>query len=266
MKKTVLFLMLGALLLFQGSSTAMINGDAERARFFPYVGTLILNLFAPDGELVAGCTAVLVSDRVVLTAGHCLDPTWLFNPRFTLESPVSHDSVAYPGTAFTHPILDFGVLVLTRPVDLRGRYGKLPGLGQVARLYADGAGPRLTLVGYGLSDPNDPCPAVECESQGTRKVGTGTFSALDAVSLTLSTPETPPCYGDSGSPAFVAHSRVMAGLLLDADCQSWASYIRLDLPEVQKFIKQSQASAPHHGGHNASSLENWRREIWRHVR
>jgi len=69
-KRTLLLLWLLLVLLLSTSAQAIIGGEPDGNRH-PYAGA-VFDL-AGDGSLGIGCSGVLVSPRVFLTAGHCTE-------------------------------------------------------------------------------------------------------------------------------------------------------------------------------------------------
>lgn len=143
----------------------------------PHVVTL---LFIQNGEGFFSCTGTLLTEYVVLTAGHCTasgrnpnDATWVRNDA-DIDAAIDNELGDYatvqewldatwsPGEAIPHPqfddyaqfpdTFDIGVVLLQKPIVV-GKYGKLPAPRQFDFL-ATARGPigkrSAVIVGYGL--------------------------------------------------------------------------------------------------------------------
>ena len=167
------------------------------------------------------CTGTLVSDRVVLTAAHCLEngePPALFGVRLV-------DDINVPGAALevervgVHPmycgsdpvvckvdVWDFGYLLLREPVP-----GVAPARPLVTQDEWDEAmtvGAPVTLVGYGYNEKMLPGIKREVEAPIVKFSASGL--EFQAGGMGLDT-----CSGDSGGPAFVtlaAGETMLAGV------------------------------------------------------
>jgi MYXO-CTERM domain-containing protein len=181
--------------------TPIYGGGAVEPGAWPNVTAILLG-----GQL---CTGTLVSDRVVLTAAHCLEDVevaGLLQVRIT-------DDIYAPGATYkverfgSHPqycgsdpkvckvdVWDFGYLVLSEPVV--GVAPARPLVTQAAWDEAMAVGASVTLVGYGYNEKllhgikrQVDAPIVKFSPSGLE---------FQAGGMGLDT-----CSGDSGGPAFV---------------------------------------------------------------
>jgi hypothetical protein len=231
----------------------------------PYAGVLGRTV---DGQVAAGCSGVLISPTVFLTAAHCAinkvnNPSlanWVtFDPDWTLASPPAETyPVAYAAVPAGWddplrghaPALDIGVEVLQRPVT-GVTPARLPTAGQLDALLADGAlrGSTLDLVGYGASQillGDGPPQLVWTPVTGVaqRRVAQEQFVSLHDDWLDTNSvngfDQGSSCGGDSGAPHLLHGSDVVAGInsWLQNACESWTLSIRLDTPDARAFLGQ----------------------------
>jgi hypothetical protein len=154
-----------------------ITWGAPDGNDHPNVVTL---LFVQAGEGYFSCTGTLLTQYLVLTAGHCTEglgqtnsETWVRNDP-DIDAAIASELPNYPsvgawlaatwvpGQAVPHPdfadyaqfpdTYDIGLVLLERPI-MVGQYGELPALGQFDYLLTR-RGPisqrRAAVVGYGL--------------------------------------------------------------------------------------------------------------------
>jgi hypothetical protein len=106
MRRVVLVLgtMALAILLAGGVAQAIINGEPDRGpKAHPYVGAYVAKF---EGELLPVCSGTLISPRVFLTAGHCMEieiekdrPAYVsFDPTYRPGA-----SRLIKGTPYLHP-------------------------------------------------------------------------------------------------------------------------------------------------------------------
>jgi hypothetical protein len=220
--------------------------DGER---HPYVGIAV---FLVDGQQSHFCSGTLLSPTVFLTAGHCtVDTDSLAYVSFDTAIPGATGFVT--GEPFTHPdydtgfpnTRDVGVIVLDEPVVL-DEYGVLPELGAIDA-FATQRGQQnqlFTIVGYG-DQAIVPKPAWE----PVRYFGTPQLVTLDSAltggfNIQLSgnngrRAAGGACFGDSGGPALVGDSNVVAGVgsfVLNYNCTGASLYYRVDTEDAQSFI------------------------------
>jgi hypothetical protein len=217
------------------------------------------------------CSGFVVSDRVVVTAAHCIVSApegagWAL----TLEggspaSPVARPSVfpddgLQPILAETVPAVDavihpeFGgfdqrthdLAVLLFPA---GTFAgvtpvELPAAGLLDRLHRRRGlqGEPFWLVGFGV-DPEGSGP--QFINEGYRQMATAPFRALTARRLELDgdarrTGQGGICYGDSGSPQLLGDSNLAVSVLSDgvADCRGTMHGQRLDTASERRFLSQ----------------------------
>ncbi len=215
----------------------------------------------PDYGLWQSCTGTLISPRVFLTAGHCvedLDVTAL--PTFVNfdQDALNAGTLLAVQAAIPHPDYywgpnsnpyDVGVLILAEPVtDIVP--ANLPKEGFLDQLLADGLlnqgqeKAKFTLVGYGGS-LDWPPPDIYYED--TRQVAYSEYRTLLKVWLKMSqnqaTGDGGTCYGDSGGPAFwedpVTKVETIVGVTSwgDAQCVASAFNYRVDIAETLTFIQ-----------------------------
>jgi hypothetical protein len=234
----------------------------------PHVGAL---LFRQNGEGFYSCTGTLISQTVVLTAGHCTEEfgspndvtyarfdedawegignypsfqDWLDNEWILASSVIPHpqydDYSAFPQT------YDVGLVILSEPVMLR-TYGVLPSEDLLADVLAEN-GPSnnwWTAVGYGLQGVLNPFAMddfarynaitrlIEINSRDT---GPGT-SAKFSNNPGHNSGGT--CFGDSGGPIFYQDTPIIGAIVsfgITPSCTGVDHQFRVDTSTALDFI------------------------------
>ena len=267
-----LALTLAFLLSLAGAAPALAvdEGAPDRDRH-PNVGLLAFDLdgAGPIPPAVL-CSGSVLSDRLFLTAGHCIpavpaDAEWVVTlepgtPAHPVARPgVFPDDFPFPvlvptrrgGVAITHPAFDpderrhdvaivrfpAGTFAGVQPVEL-------PRARQLDRLRRRGALARSSfrLVGYG-TDPERGDGAPVFVLEGYRQTATAPFQALTPARLILDgrtgiTGRGGLCYGDSGSPQFLGDSAVVVSVFSEHadDCNGPLFAQRLDTRSERKFL------------------------------
>lgn len=261
--------MVAAALVPVTAAGAITGGEPDTAH--PSVG---LVRFTRAGDVPSNdhgwCTGTLIADRVVLTAGHCIE--WPDGPRtdffvtfspVLLNHPLVDPSVAdqyVAGTGVADPRWDFydqgptrshdrGVILLEESA--RAKWGidpvPLPPVGFLDGVnHGKAAGATMTLVGYGVAVTDRPGKA-DHEVNDHRQVTTGSLANTHANEFRIqmnrrsANAEGGACFGDSGSPAFFEPWPYALGTLSRGDsinCTAWAAYSRNDTVAAREFIGQ----------------------------
>jgi len=208
-------------------------------------------LGAPWGP---ACTGTLIAADVVLTAGHCVLLSGLFEgytefgvsfaPQFSPAAPVVkvvahvHPDFFFPFASPDNPYdaFDLAVLVLETEVDLVPAQLPPPGLlDDIGRF----SGP-LTVVGYGIPRA-DASPA----ERGTRRAGSVRLDEVFAPLFSTTPDAAVGCIGDSGAPIFRGSPQshrgqrgvtMVLGVAHNTDCSTWMAFYRLDTPQARRFL------------------------------
>lgn len=273
MKRSLILLVtvLAMVLAFAAPTAAITNGVPD-GDDHPYVGILVFDVFVPDvGNVPAWrCSGSLISEQVVLTAGHCTDGAvaarvW-FDERlqdddgtFLVPDYPFGGAVAIEGIPFTNPdfaigagnglpgfaFRDVGIVVLDEPVAM-GTYAELPDAGVVdgLRNKAD-----LDLVGYGVQEqfhiPGEGAPfwtGLRNRMYAPGEMVSGKFKhSAEFLKTTANigggTGGT--CFGDSGGPILMADAAVVLAVnsyVTNGNCAGVTYSSRVDIPEVLDWI------------------------------
>ena len=231
----------------------------------PTVGNIILK--TPDGVLHRWCTGTMVSERVFLTAGHCValadlffaGSIWgvTFMPDLGLDDA---DGVNYTeadltwGTPHLHPgydghygstskRIDLGVVVLD--ADPGVGWSDLPSEGLLDTIDLKTA--QFTVVGYGRVREEKTTGQHAQSDDGIRRFAIQTASQLSGSWLKMSsnsaTGDGGSCNGDSGGPHFLGAGESETSTIVsvtshgDTWCRSTDWGTRLDIPESLDFIE-----------------------------
>ncbi|HLE22811.1 MAG TPA: trypsin-like serine protease [Anaerolineales bacterium] len=263
MRKRILML-LGVLVLLAITvvpALAITNGQPD-GDAHPYVG---LAVFDVGGSPSHRCSASLITDTVVLTAGHCTDGTsaarvWFDeivqgNPEYPFSGATSYD-----GTPFTYPgfcigcgnglpgfdIGDVGIIVLSEPVPLAdvSEYAVLPGQGLVDTLKNK---THVDLVGYGVQEQivggGPPVWAgLRVRLFAPSELVSGKFVHSDnfmKIALNPGGGSGGTCFGDSGGPDLLAGTTTVLAVnsyVTNSNCSGVGYSQRVDTPAVLAWI------------------------------
>jgi hypothetical protein len=272
-KSVALAACLLATLVLTAPAAAVDNGLPDGDRH-PNVGLLGFDFDAEgDSPPFFLCSGSVISDRVFLTAAHCIDvfdatvqwvatlepggpldpvhaPGFVFDDfPFALTVPVHRPLAAVVHPRFQPDTLahDLAVLVFA-PRTFKVRPVELPQPRLLDRLARDKrrkpglAGTPFRLVGYG-ADPDYSGSEPRYFARGFRQTATAPFRALTAAQLHLrgaaDSGQGGLCLGDSGSPQFLGSSNVAVSQL-SAVGDTCAEIVaqRLDTHEERHFLKR----------------------------
>ena len=254
-------------------ASSVVGGDLD-GNGHPNVA--MVAWFDPVEQARFRCTATLISERVLLTAGHCTDsvvgkhivtfesvapPLGNPPPAATGYTTANKPAGYVTGTAIPHPLwtgklrnkdlFDTGVVVLDQPV------GLTPATLAPRDYFADKAVNDLksepfTVVGYGVfferadGGPQKPVSV----SDRTRRVTTAALQNIVGQAIQLNESATDSrygggtCFGDSGGPIYYR------GLLVGDTsyggsqfCKGMGGYQRIDDPRVWDWLQARIAAA-----------------------
>lgn len=188
------------------------------------------------------CTATLIDDDLVLTAGHCVDAhgPGLLEVFFGAglgdpdgEYRVVSDMILHPRYSEIDSDFDLALLRLDEPVSAAP-----------VELFRDALdaswiGRRLRVVGFGEQDDSN--------ASSARRQGTVSVTSVEANTFAYAPDPAMTCRGDSGGPAFVSIDDVeyLVGVTSAGDpaCATFGVDARVD-PAVDDFITPTIAAGP----------------------
>jgi hypothetical protein len=243
-------------------AAAITNGQPDVGRH-RYVGLLVFD-DAP-GHPAWRCSGSLLSQTVILTAGHCTDGAvaarvWFDesvegNPEYPFGGTTSYEGVPHtnpdfcigcrpglPGFAYR----DVGVVTLTEsvPTSVVSRYASLPSAGLVDFLMNKTP---LDLVGYGVQEQvhghGPPIWAgLKIRLYAPSELVSGQFAhsaEFIKVALNPGGGSGGTCFGDSGGPNLLRGSTTILAVnsyLTNSNCSGVGYSARVDVPEVLAWI------------------------------
>jgi hypothetical protein len=260
-------LALAVLLSTFGLASAITNGTPD-GDAHPYVGLIVFDVLDEDGNQVPShrCSASLLTDTVVLTAGHCTDGTvaariWFDevvqgNPEYPFSGATSYD-----GTPHTYPGFcigcgnglpgfaagDVGIVVLSEPVPAAvvGEYATLPSEGLVDTLANK---TEIDFVGYGVQEQiHGGGPPVWTGLRNRlfapSELVSGNFKHSDQFMKLALNPgggSGGTCFGDSGGPDLLAGTSTVLAVnsyVTNSNCSGVGYSARVDTPDVLAWIE-----------------------------
>lgn len=241
-------------------AAAIRNGSSD-GNDHPYVGLMVA--LAADGNPLWRCTGTLLSERVFLTAGHCVDtpaahieiwfsagpePLGAGYPAagtnrcagitgYPCTGDVGGDPHQHPGwnpAAFWQH--DLGVVTLDADMSM-ATYGAMPSLHQLDTLRT-GRSTTFTAVGYGLQLAFPDPAAWKDEAVRVRKVANPWLYQINTpftgdvfIQLSDNAAAGGTCFGDSGGPNFIGSTNVIAAVnsfVYNSQCAGWSGGYRID--------------------------------------
>lgn len=218
-------LLIALLILFSTPSFSIINGQ-EVSRENP-LSRSVVSLFALDHRLwITNCTGIVLSDKAILTAAHCVDKQHPENMlvNFSIKSP-TYPAQQYPATRVDaedipkiyevrkvksykmHPdynldIHDIAVILLEDKIPSQATPVKLLpdqyiNLAYDHKTTLEGKIFDVTLLGFGLTNEDT------IEETDVLRMATVRGKFEDQFLITDQTQGSGACDGDSGGPAFV---------------------------------------------------------------
>lgn len=269
MKKITLSIVLALAVLLStfGLASAITNGTPD-GDAHPYVGLIVFDVLDEDGNQVPShrCSASLLTDTVVLTAGHCTDGTvaariWFDevvqgNPEYPFSGATSYD-----GTPYTYPGFcigcgnglpgfaagDVGIVVLSEPVPAAvvSEYATLPSEGLVDTLANK---TEIDFVGYGVQEQivggGPPVWAgLRNRLFAPSELVSGNFTHSDQFMKLALNPgggSGGTCFGDSGGPDLLAGTSTVLAVnsyVTNSNCSGVGYSARVDTPDVLAWIE-----------------------------
>jgi hypothetical protein len=196
-----------------------LDGEAH-----PYVGALVA-----DGAF--RCTAVLVAPSVAATAGHCGAEGERVSIGFDPRVDAAGGQRLLAGTFRRDPSrrADLAVVVLDATAPLAP--AALPAAGAADALARRSP---VTSVGYGASGR---APDGSWVVDGYRRRAESPLLKTARLTLTVSTREAGPCFGDSGGPQLTGDTVLSLTSGGPKDCTGKVEGYRLDTPAARDFLR-----------------------------
>jgi len=217
----------------------------------PYVGLAVF--FDASGTRLGRCSGTLLSEKILLTAGHCTDGAATAQVWF--DAAIGLNSPSFTGVPHTHPDFndsafpnrrDVGVVVFGAAVPVPGSlFATLPALGALDDL-ATRRGPDypiFTIVGYGFQSVKPDLRMDLIRFRGATKLVNLRSALTDGFNLQMSSD---PgrwaggiCFGDSGGPVFLGDTNVVVAVdsfVMNSNCTGSGFAYRTDIFDAQSFI------------------------------
>jgi secreted trypsin-like serine protease len=248
-----LVILIAAILIMVTPAGAITSGEPDGNR---HPNVALLGLILTDGTRTRGCSGVLISPTVILTAGHC---TAALSHLVFTQIWASFDSEVDPNTSNLLSVVSFatdpdfdpqtgfndvGVVILSEPV-LDIRPVVLPTENLLSQMKAAGMLESQTFVnvGYGVTVLFKTMPPTLTKRDGVRRFSTSPYRDLtqDWLGLLANSDATGAggtCSGDSGGPQFLGDSNVIVSIHAwgDGICRAMSNQQRLDTSLVRAFL------------------------------
>ena len=265
MKKVTLAIALALVLVLAtlGAAGAITNGQPDGSNH-PYVGLVVFD--TEDGPAWR-CSASLLTDTVLLTAGHCtegavaarvwFDEVVQGNPEYPNSGKTSYDGTPYTYSDFCigcgdglpgFAAGDVGIVVLDErvPAKVVSQYADLPSEGVVDTLASKTP---IDLVGYGVQEQitggGPPVWAgLRVRLFAPTELVSGEFTHSDQfmkIALNPGGDSGGTCFGDSGGPDLLQGTNTVLAVnsyVTNSNCTGVGYSYRVDTPEVLAWINE----------------------------